>query len=390
MAASAFSELQLPAETRAALALARRTLQPEHVQVVQELNTRALDHAPFLDLVHFHGLSPLLYRHTCEHPELGLPASAIAQLWAGWQLNARRNERMSLELFRILDAFENAGIRPICYKGPALAVAALGDLTLREFVDLDVLVPPTDVPAACRILQQMGYRSRAAVDESLLPEFIAHRRQYDLEFIDAERNILVELHWRTSARFPVEGTGDWQCGAWEIPLLGRTVRTLAPTQLLLALLLHGAKHRWVRLASLADVAELVRMSPAIDWASIASTSERLGCHRRVGTGLLLAGRLLGAPVPAQLLAELERDTVAIELSASIARGIVTRAAKVGVWQDLRYEFMISDSAWQALRYAADLVLEPNSKDWREDSDRSRSASSRLAKRAWRLASKHLR
>ena len=58
----------------------------------------------------------------------------------------------------MLEDFENHGITAIPYKGPALALQVYGDLKLRSFVDLDVLVRRSDAARAGTLLAARGYR----------------------------------------------------------------------------------------------------------------------------------------------------------------------------------------------------------------------------------------
>src|SRR5260370_38942978 len=53
--------------------------------------------------------------------------------------------RLTAELFRILDRFTSEGIGALVVKGPVLAVQAYGDLTMRSYVDLDIIVRQRDI-----------------------------------------------------------------------------------------------------------------------------------------------------------------------------------------------------------------------------------------------------
>jgi hypothetical protein len=61
---------------------------------------------------------------------------------------ARKNLRFTAELIRILNCLESHGIAAIPFKGPTLAESVYGNLALREFSDLDILVRQSDFPRA--------------------------------------------------------------------------------------------------------------------------------------------------------------------------------------------------------------------------------------------------
>ena len=71
-----------------------------------------------------------------------MPADAREELEGRAQANRLRDLELTGELARLLDRFRRDGIAAVPYKGPVLAAQAYGDVALREFVDLDILVHP--------------------------------------------------------------------------------------------------------------------------------------------------------------------------------------------------------------------------------------------------------
>ena len=47
---------------------------------------------------------------------------------------------MSAELIRIMKLLEKNDIKALAFKGPVLSQMVYGDITLRQYVDLDVLI----------------------------------------------------------------------------------------------------------------------------------------------------------------------------------------------------------------------------------------------------------
>jgi hypothetical protein len=73
-----------------------------------------------------------------------MPAEWLARLRMQYMMNAARNMKMTAELLRILDALKEAGIKAMPLKGPVLAQQLYGDVALRQFSDLDILVARED------------------------------------------------------------------------------------------------------------------------------------------------------------------------------------------------------------------------------------------------------
>ncbi|MBD3790221.1 MAG: nucleotidyltransferase family protein, partial [Campylobacterales bacterium] len=77
------------------------------------------------------------------HSSLLTPHSSLenilTELKAHYMSISRRNMLMSAELLRIMKLLEANNIEALAFKGPALAQMAYGNITMRQFGDLDVL-----------------------------------------------------------------------------------------------------------------------------------------------------------------------------------------------------------------------------------------------------------
>jgi len=72
---------------------------------------------------------------------------------------------------------------------------------------------------------------------------------------------------------------------------------MGPERLLLALAIHGARHLWPRLSWLADLGDLQRQHPNLDWDVVLAEARRIRFERALATSLLLAHDLVDAPMP---------------------------------------------------------------------------------------------
>lgn len=352
-------------EDQLLLALARLDLEAGDRASALALLGTELDWNYFLQLAAHHGLAPLLYRHLAALAPGTVPKAAFATLWARHEATDRRNRARAAELVRLLRLLDSHGIAAIPYKGPTLALAAYGDVALREFGDLDILLRPRDVLRAKALLQSLGYTPQYSLSADLEAALVRSRRLYELPLLDAARGLIIELQWRTDPDFAVVDLDDdrW----WEVLqttiLDGEEVRALATRELLLVLCLHGTKHFWGSLGWLVDVAELVRRDPRIEWEWIVSTARRLGCERRLALGLNLASELLRMPLPPETRA-IAHDPVVREIAAEISsRAFRADPAPPGVARAFRLNLRLTETTRGRLRYALGALLLPGLGEW---------------------------
>ena len=121
----------------------------------------------------------------------------------------------------------------------------------------------------------------------------------------ASRNLL-ELQWNILPRFYAVAfdVDDLFARSGNVPLCGRTVRALSPEDLFLTLAVHAAKHAWVRLHWLRDIAGVVE-TQCLDWITVTQRARQLGIARIAGVSLLLAQSLAACQSPGGSAGSLE-------------------------------------------------------------------------------------
>ncbi|GAG91885.1 unnamed protein product, partial [marine sediment metagenome] len=83
---------------------------------------------------------PLLYQSLKKTCPEAVPDDTLEQLRAYFLTNAKRNLFLTGKLLRLLELLKDNGILAVPFKGPVLAESVYGDLSLRQFADLDILV----------------------------------------------------------------------------------------------------------------------------------------------------------------------------------------------------------------------------------------------------------
>lgn len=355
----------LTREAELLLLCARVTLADGGGERIARLAHGPMDWHHFLEIATNHGLMPLAHEHLEAAARELVPKPVRVDLWTWRERTARRNAAMAGELLEILAAFEAAGIEAIPYKGPALAQSLYGDVGLRQFGDLDILLRRADVPRAKACLLARGYAVQYALAPAAEDAFLRSRAQYHLSLVHDARSIMVELHWKTDPDTAVEAIDDaaWWKGLRRAPLAGHEVRAFSPSELLLILLVHGSKHRWSSLGWLVDITELVRRDADIDWRWIASRAAELRCERRVGLGLRLAQRWLQVPVPEAMRALAELPAVVESCDAIEREGLGAEPANESAAAMLRANLGLYDTGGQRLAHVVNTVFTPSLVEW---------------------------
>ena len=330
----------------------------DRVAHARALAADGLDWALIARIAPRQAMMPLAYRFANAVAGGGSEASALMR--REFQGNALRNMQVVRELERLLVALERRGITPIVLKGPALAVRAYGHLAMRQFTDLDLLVPEHDASAAIAALNEAGYDA--------LYRHTAQRAGRSSVFEATLRNPAalcdVDLHWRLNASHfapAPEGAALWDRSA-EIDFGVRRARCLSVEDELLYLCAHGAKHGWQTISGIADLAHLIA-GWAVDWDAIVARADAAEGRRTLLLGVLMANRLLDAAVPKEIVAEAARDP-AVTLASTIFRRYFAALSgeRPGLYQRWTIPALMADG-WRArLRYAAGRTFVPTEDD----------------------------
>jgi hypothetical protein len=342
------------------LLCAHRGSPPDVRQRVAELARSTHEWDYLFQLARRHAVLPLLYKGL-ENVD-GLPDDFLAKLRDEFRRNATRNTLLAGELARLARLFEAEGVSLLAYKGPALAQDAFGDIKLRRYVDLDVIVRHGDARRAGELLQSLGYSKPSGLTDA--HEQFLLRRQHNLAYTRDGGLMIVELHWEVApahfAAVPIE-EGVWE-RATAVNLFGTEVRCPSPEDLLLALAVHGTKHLWERLAWVCDVAALVNAHADFDWEYVQRRAREARVERMLSLVLRLARGLAGAELPDGLLNDSDGEALsglAAEVTAVMFSG--TEYVPVGLVRNVRFNLRARPGLRQRLDYLR-FILTPTDGD----------------------------
>jgi hypothetical protein len=310
-------------EVELLLCCARTHLSPSAASRIKARLQESIDWDRLRLMALAQGVGPLLYRSLRQTPPETVPGPVLEELRSYVRSNVRRNLLLTGRLLRLLPAFKDRGIRAIPFKGPLIAVQVYGDLTLRPFTDIDVLVHERDAAGAKALLTAHGYQQRMS-------------HPWEAPFED-ESGVSVDLHWGIGPSYDPTPQTFEQLWTRVLPvsLAGVEVPTLAPEDLLLILSIQIAKD-WresrQRLLQICDTAELLRRHPNLDWKQVLGLARAAGGERILQLDLLLAHDLLGAPLPEAVL----RATQGSRVARTLAREFKAQMFPVAAAAELRF------------------------------------------------------
>lgn len=309
--------LAFPPEIELLLCCARTRLDHEHAHQMTTLLESKVDWSLLLSAARGHGMLPLLHRHLRSSDAGSVPTSIVEELSASVLMMTRRNLSLTGELVAILALFEQHGIAALPFKGPVLAGALYGSVSLRPFCDLDILIRRRNLPLAKALLVSRGYQPLYHLTSAQEEAFIDASGVLPLAC--AAGRFAVDLHSRLARKelgFKLDFDQLWERRV-KVSLAGNTFYTFSSADLLLYLCVHGSKHLWERLEWICGVAELTKQSEEINWIGLLQQAERVGYARALLLGLALSQDLLQAVLPPCIEHQLSADSVVTRLASQV-------------------------------------------------------------------------
>lgn len=205
---------------------------------------------------------------------------------------AERAHRRSLActafLLELAAALDEAGVRWMPLKGPALSQAIYGDATMRTSRDIDLLVEPAQMEAAVACARRLGW---AIADDWQRAARLTGKVDLELRPTRPGQPIL-ELHSDVAGgRAEIDWGLDAACGT--LMLGGRHLPWPDRRSLTAYVAWHGGRHFWFRLNWLVDLAILLGQEE--DGSALLHRAQAMGAELSLRAGCILVERLLHHP-----------------------------------------------------------------------------------------------
>lgn len=363
----------VPLEFHVLLCACRVFLGTEEPARLEEILGRGPDWDKLLALAIRHGVMPLLYKSFGRVDRQLVPQEAMARLRVMYMQNTAKNIRMTSELLKILDALKDAGIKAVPLKGPVLAEQLYGDVALRQFSDLDILVKRVDADKALRVFEKKDYIYSSSNDPDPRKEKSRKKRaamlehMYHYELTNERLGMHAELHWQLSPSFRrlnVDESAIWDRIKTD-GLSGKEVLSLSSEDYLIFLCQHGAMHLWKRLSWLCDISALLTINN-ISHSSALKTANEVKNERILLLGFLLAQRLMKVSIPEEIDLRAETDEQLINLFDEIVSNIVSTEDNTNSSSQRLSDLMIYNNVFsfkEKAAFYANLFMTPTKPDF---------------------------
>jgi hypothetical protein len=342
--------------------ISRPSLDGERAARVRLLLNDDLDWDYLLSTARNHSLIPFLHLHSSAIAPEAVPKQVLDQLRIEVDENTRRSLFLTGELVKLLTLFEEHGINAIPFKGPALALTTHGDVGLRQFIDLDLLIHKQDIRRVKQLLFDRGFASSLKLTEETEAALLRFDSAYTF---DNQKGVVLDVHWNFVPRyFSIELDTQQLWNRREPLIIGRkALMTLAVEDQLLILCLHGFSHFWERLGWISDVANLIE-GRNVDWDLTLRNASAQGCRRILYLGLLLASEVLGARIPDQVCQALPADRQVQDIAAQIQQQLFAeRNSSQTFMSETRLHLKMRERRRDQISSGLRLIVTPRSYDW---------------------------
>ena len=311
---SKFDTQNQPINTRPEIELilccARTHINSATVERIKSLVEQDINWEYLLQIANWHGVMPLLYwslKNTC--PE-SIPQAQLDYLRKVFQANSYRNLVLTQQLLQLLSFLEKHKISVLPFKGPLLAASIYGNLSLRRISDLDILVHQQDFEKAAELLVAQGYEY-----------WLEAKVQWECHLVKNDGISNIDLHCDIVPKHLSCAISDnyWWDNLESFTLAGTEVPNLSPEAWFLIISLNGTKECWKSLNRICDVAEVLRAYPNMDWNEILQQAKKLGFQRLIFVAILLAKKLLEAPVPESVWQQIQKYAAATNMATRISQ-----------------------------------------------------------------------
>ena len=342
-------------------------MQPAVAGEIREIAKHPLDWDYVLSTAAENSIMPLLGLHLAPIAAEFVPPEWIYRVKGACRANTLRCLLLTGELIKIVNHLVANQVNAIPYKGPVLAVQAYGDMALREYEDLDLIICQRDLGKAHEVMLGLGFRPRFPwIHSSGYSGATASVIPGEYNYVDDTRRIIVELHTELTLRhFPLApDLEELSQRLVPVSLSGHPMNTFSPEDNLSALCIHGAKDMWERISWVADISELIQADNGLDWDSVWKRAEQSQAGRMVSLGLALAAALLAAPLPEEVRLRVKRDEIATCLAQELKMNLLQRNPQpLSGLARFQYRRRMIAGGLSGWRYSMRLAMAPAEEDW---------------------------
>lgn len=219
----------------------------------------------FISLANTHGVLPLVNKTLKSFEET--PLEVKSELKVRYLKIVQENMLLASELTKIMKLLEDNKIEALSFKGPSLSLVAYGDITLRQYIDLDIFIKLTDFEIVKEVLEKNNYRQAMQLNDFEID--FRKKNSHELSFYNLENNVFIEIHWDfVDSDSPMKfDTSKLFKNKSQLLLNNNALNILSNEYTLIYLCVHGLSHLYERIEWIVDIDRFIRNN-YIDWDKI--------------------------------------------------------------------------------------------------------------------------
>jgi hypothetical protein len=307
------------------LRCSRVRMDSENADKISQLLQQNLDWDWLLKAASFHGIIPQLYLNLKTLCPEAVPKNILSRLQINFLYISKKNRVMTKELLYINNVFLENNIEAVPFKGPVLSLLAYGDITSRQFSDLDIMIKKRNVLKVKPLMSARGYQLKYKFPP--FQERLRIQGNREFVFVRNDLDIMVEVHW---AFHPKVYSVKFDEGVWSrlktASIEGTQLSTFSTEDLVLALCAHGMRHHWPQMKLVNDFARMISLHE-LNWEQLNSRAEDLGLKRILHISFYLAHDLLNIRFPKELFYDIAKDTSARKLAAQLSNMLFNNSGR---------------------------------------------------------------
>lgn len=298
-----------------------------------------------------HGLLPLIYL-VLKDMDIPLPPNAIATLRSMYFKIAKENMHLSSELIKLSNILDKNDINYVSFKGPVLSSEAYGNITFRQYSDLDILVNKEDIYKVSSLLKDEYKRSLPLTGDK---EKIWLEYAHDIGLTN-KLGIHVECHWSMlDSDDPVDIKGiDFLDGRKKIQIKNNDIYAISNEKFLIYLCIHGSKHLYERVEWVLDIHKFIK-THEIDWDEIDRLLSKTNSQKFFFLGLYLAKTLFNTEISNKYFKEF--DSKIFEIKNHIF-AIWNKDKEFSNKNNIKYMLKLFDNKYDKLKYINKKYFKP--------------------------------
>lgn len=280
-----------------------------------------------------HRIIPLLFSQIKSDYANRISETVFNKFQARFQEIATYNFARSTQLIKLVNLLQSHDFPVLSYKGMTLAELAFGDITLRQFTDIDLFVQKQDFSEIKELL--LANDCNSVWDLTDKQEKAVLKYDYEFPFYYGDVKTLIEVHWEFVESFFAFDYDTEQL--WKrienVKIYGKNIPTLSPADYLVVLSSHASKHFWKRLSWICDIDRLVR-NTEIDWDLAVKLASETGSLRMVWLGLYLSKEILRTELPDNINEKILSDKTTGFLGRMFLENIFEKEKEPSDWKEM--------------------------------------------------------